>query len=83
MEESHTEQYVEQGQTIKLNGVVLECTFVSYQERPKAGGEPGDVERYNFTYSFRPKDDMDRERAETTPPSETDTASETNPENEA
>ena len=73
MEQSLTEQYIEQGENIKVNGVLLECTFISYQERPKQGGQEGEVERYNFTYSFRPHDDMERERAETTPPVETNT----------
>lgn len=65
MEQSHTEQYFDQGDTLKGNGVLLECTFVSYQERTLENGE---VQRYNFTYSFRPQEDMERERRETTPP---------------
>lgn len=73
MEESHTQQYVKEGETIKVHGVTLECVFVSYQERTKQGtateeNPGGEVERYNFTYSFRPQDDMERERRETTPP---------------
>lgn len=69
-EVSDTSQYFNQGDKLRADGVVLECTFVSYQERPKEGGQPDEVERYNFTYSFRPHEDMERERRETTPPAE-------------
>lgn len=70
MEESHTQQYINQGDTLKAHGVTLECVFVSYQERQKNPDDPtnDEVERYNYTYSFRPQDDMERERRETTPP---------------
>lgn len=71
-EQSHTEEFFKQGDKLRADGVVLECSFVSYQERPKEGVE-GEVERYNFTYSFRPHDDLERERAETTPPEATNT----------
>lgn len=74
-EQSHTTQFFKEGELLRADGVVLECTFVSYQERPKEGattveGQAPEVERYNFTYSFRPHEDMERERAETTPPAE-------------
>lgn len=69
MEESVTKQLLKEGDKLRADGIVLECTFVSWQERVL---ESGEVEKYNFTYSFRPHDDMERERTETAPPASSD-----------
>jgi arginyl-tRNA--protein-N-Asp/Glu arginylyltransferase len=54
------EQLFTDGDVVELKGVKLECSFVSYQEI--------DGQKMNFTYSFRPHEDMERQRKETTIP---------------
>ena len=55
-----SEQLLKEGDVINHGKVKLECTFVSWQEI--------DGVKQNFTYSFRPHEDMERERKETTIP---------------
>jgi hypothetical protein len=51
---------LKEGDVITHKGTKLECTFITYQEI--------DGKKMNFTYSFRPLTDMNRERKETTIP---------------
>ena len=47
-------QLFEDGKVINVDGAELECTGVSYQET--------DGERHSFSYTFRPKAEVDAER---------------------
>lgn len=49
-------QLFTEGDTIKQGGQVLECSFVTYRDR--------DDKRENYTYSFRLKSELDKERKE-------------------
>jgi hypothetical protein len=57
---AENEKIINEGDVVKINGVEMECSFVSYQEI--------DGNKMNFTYSFRPHEDMERERKETAVP---------------
>lgn len=54
------EQLLKEGDIVEHGEIKLECTFVTWRDI--------DGERENFTYSFRPHDEMERERKETTIP---------------
>lgn len=47
-------QIFQDGKVVTIDNVEFECTSVSYQNQ--------DGKRYNFTYQFRPKADVDAER---------------------
>lgn len=47
-------QLIEDGKVVEVNGQELECTAVSYQE--------ADGQRSNFVYQFRLKSEVDAER---------------------
>lgn len=51
-----TNQLLENGKVVEVNGEQLECSAVSYQEDPET------QERHSFVYSFRLKSEIDTER---------------------
>lgn len=64
-----SDQLYKEGDVLGEGDKALECVVVNWRDvRDLEGAETGEKE--NFVYSFRPVSDMERERKETTNPTE-------------